>query len=50
MADVTTREYTLLDLVVRADPEHYDRDVCYRFTNGREFVDDDNTDEGIYDP
>ena len=49
MPDTSFREYTLRDLVTRADDEWYDRDVCYEFSTGRRFEDDDATAEGIYD-
>ena len=42
-------EINYLALVVKADPDHYKRDVAYEFSNGRKFVDTDNTDSGVYD-
>ena len=48
--DPTFMNYSMLDLVVAADPDHYDRDVCYEFADGkRKYLDTDNTDSGICD-
>jgi hypothetical protein len=49
MADPTFRDYDMLSLVLEMDPDHYERDIAYEFSNSREFVDTDNTDSGIYD-
>ena len=46
---VTTSQSDWLTQVVKADPDHYKRDVVYEFSNGRQFLDDDNTDNGVYD-
>ncbi len=44
-----TTELDWLALVLQADPDHYKRDVCYEWSNGREMHDTDDTDSGVYD-
>ncbi|MEN6440930.1 MAG: hypothetical protein ABFD97_20360 [Syntrophobacter sp.] len=48
MAEPTTREYNYAAMVLEADKDHYKRDVCYEFSNGRRFLDTDNTTSGVY--
>lgn len=47
--DPTFMDYSMLDLVLEMDPDHYGREWCYEFSNGRRFLDTDDTDSGIYD-
>lgn len=50
MGEVTTSEKTLLDIVLEADPEHYDPEYVYEFNGGeRKFYSTDRTSSGIYD-
>ena len=46
----TTRDYSLKTLVVKSDKEHYDKDDCYEFSNGRKFKSTDgDSGSGIYE-
>ena len=45
----TFREYTIKELVVKNDPEHYEDDDAYEFSNGRKFKSTDRGGNGIYD-
>ena len=50
MGEVTTSEKTLLDIVLEADPDHYEPEVVYEFNDGqRKFKSTDRTSSGIYD-
>lgn len=46
---VNTSERNFLDLVLRADPEHYEEEIAYEFSNGRRFKSSDKSDSGVYD-
>jgi len=41
-------EISWLDLVVEQDPDHYENEVVYEWSNGREFESTDSTDSGVY--
>jgi len=44
------RDYSWLDLVLEADPDHYEpEEGVYEFSNGRKFESTDKSDSGIYD-
>jgi hypothetical protein len=46
----TVRDYSYKSLVVNSDPEHYEADDCYEFSNGRKFKSTDGSSEsGIYE-
>ena len=45
----TFRDYTIKNLVVKEDKEHYDPDDAYEFSNGRKFESTDNNGSTIYD-
>jgi hypothetical protein len=49
MADVTTRDYNILSLVMAADDEHFEPETVYVFSGGREFKSTDKTSSGIYE-
>jgi hypothetical protein len=38
-----------LEEVLKADPDHYKKDIVYQFSNDRQFVSTDDTDSGVYD-
>jgi len=46
---VSYSERPWLEEVLRADKDHYKKDVVYEFTNDRKFESTDSTDEGVYD-
>jgi hypothetical protein len=39
-----------LSIVLAADDEHYQPDVCYEFSNQRKFLSTDKSTSGIYKP
>jgi hypothetical protein len=44
------RDYDWLSLILVHDPKHHVVDeVVYKFSDGREFKNTDNTDSGVYD-
>lgn len=47
----TSFEKDWLSIVVEQDPDHYDQDTAYKFSNGREFksTDKDSTLSTIYE-
>jgi hypothetical protein len=49
MADAPAyREFDMLTEVIKADPDYYKPGVAYKFSNGREFLCDDDSENGIY--
>lgn len=47
--EVTTTELDWLAIVTQQDKDHWERAVVYKWSNGREHKDTDNTDSGVYD-
>lgn len=45
----TTSERTILDEVLELDPDHYEPEDVYEFSNERNFKSTDKTDSGVYD-
>jgi hypothetical protein len=45
----TVRDYSYKDLVIKADPEHYEADDCYEFSNGKTFKSTDGNGSSIYE-
>jgi len=43
------RTFSWLTLVTEADPEHYEIDDAYEFSNGRTFKSTDSGSSGVYD-
>ena len=43
------RNIDILTEVIKADPDYYKQPVVYEFSNGRKFLCDDNSDNGIYE-
>ena len=48
MANNTT-EMNLLQLVLEQDPEHFEVEDVYEFSNGRKFKSTDRSDSGVYE-
>lgn len=44
-----TREVDVFAEILRVDPDFYKSPVVYEFSNGRQFLDTDDTDAGIYE-
>lgn len=47
MSETTSSERDWLSMVVEADPDHYEQDTAYKFSNGRELKSTDNTDDSM---
>jgi len=43
------RTFNWLSLVVEADPDHYEKEEVYEFSDGRVFLNTDSGTSGIYD-
>lgn len=43
----TTKNW--LDIVLKADKDHFKRDDVYKWSNGKKHKDTDNTSSGVYD-
>ena len=47
--EVTIRQTDLLSEVLKIDPDHYEPEEVYRFSNGKKFLNTDKSNSGIYD-
>ena len=46
---MTTSEKSILTEVLELDPEHFDPEDVYEFSNGKTFKSTDKTSSGVYD-